>query len=268
MQPLDGIREKLKRADQNIRNLESEIAPFLARFPTFDYPVMVPGLDPVFTDEQREAWKKFGLEFREKERTEIIPLRFSVLAGEIIHHLRSCFDHLAWQLSDESCRQAGNNRFTIEFPIFDVDPTTDPDKARRYRGKVKCIINRPSALARIERLQPYKSSDPHNVPLWRLHNMDRTDKHRELTLVIFIPGARFESTGVRQSLIVKKAGIPIANIPLVGTRDLKVNTKISAYVAFGKAVKGEFEAVIQFLQRLHRFTLDSIESFADEFVGS
>ena len=98
--------------------------------------------------------------------------------------------------------------------------------------------------------------------------MDRTDKHRELTLVISTPGARLEATGVRQSLIVKKAGIPIANIPVLGTRDVKVNTKISAYVAFGKAVKGEFESVIPFLQQLHRFTSDSIESFADEFMGS
>src|SRR5438445_13331496 len=106
--PLEGIREKLKRADQNIRNLESEISPFIARFPTFEYPVMTPGTDPIFTDEQREAWKKFGLEFREREREEIIPPRFAVLAGEIIHHLRSCFDHLAWQLSDETCRNTGN----------------------------------------------------------------------------------------------------------------------------------------------------------------
>jgi len=268
MQPLDGIREKLKRADQNIRNLESEIAPFIARFPTFDFSPMALGIDPVFTDEQREAWKKFGMEFARREAEEKIPLRFAVLAGETIHHLRSCFDHLAWQLSDEICRQTRNNRFKIEFPIFDVDPATDPDKARRYRGKVKCIINRPSALARIECLQPYKSSDPLNTFLWRIHDMDRTDKHRELTLVILAAGFRSEATGVRQWLIIKNVGIPIANIPLLGTRDLKVNTKICAYVAFGKAVKGEFEPIIPFLERLHRFTSDSIESFADEFMGS
>jgi hypothetical protein len=186
--------------------------------------------------------------------------------GEIIHHLRSSFDHLAWQLSDETCRNTGNNRFSIEFPIFDVDPATDPDEAKRYRRKVKCIIHRPSALARIDRLQPHKSIEPSHTFLWRVHDMDRTDKHRELTLVIATPGAHLEANAFRHVVTVYKAGIPIGQIPLPGIFNMKVNTKICAYVAFGQPVKGEYEPVIPFLQQLHRFTLDTVEAFAAEFV--
>jgi hypothetical protein len=29
----------------------------------------------------------------------VVPPRFSVLAGEIVHHLRSCFDHVTWNFS-------------------------------------------------------------------------------------------------------------------------------------------------------------------------
>jgi hypothetical protein len=263
--PLDGIREKLKRADKSIRNLESEIAPFLAKFPTFEFPVMTPGVDKAFTDEQRKAWDKFRFEFMERDRQETIPPIFAVLAGEIIHHLRSSFDHLAWQLSDETCRNTGNNRFSIEFPVFDADPAPDPKESGRYRRKVKCIINRPSALTRIQDLQPYKSIEPLNTLIWRIHDMDRTDKHRELTLVVFTPTARLEATGLQRFVTVYKAGIPIGEMPLPRVFDMKVNTKIAAHVAFGQSVKGEFEAIVPFLQQLHRFTMDAVESFAQEF---
>jgi hypothetical protein len=264
--PLDGIRDKLKRADQCIRDLDSEIATFIAKFPTFDFPVTVPGEDPVFTDERSKVWKEFGLEFLQREREEPIPLRHAVLAGEIIHHLRSCFDHLAWQLSDETCRNTGKNGNAIEFPVFDVDTAKDKEELRRYSRKVKCITTRPAALARIESLQPYKRVEPLNDPLWRIHDMDRIDKHRELTLVICTPGARLEATGLQRFVTVYKAGIPIGKIPLPGILNMKVNTKVCAYVAFGQSVKGEFEPVIPFLAQLHRFTFDTIESFAVDFV--
>jgi hypothetical protein len=47
-------------------------------------------------------------------------LRFSVLAGEVIHHLRSCLDHLVWQLSSEPFRSAHSDR--IEFPVYERAP--------------------------------------------------------------------------------------------------------------------------------------------------
>ena len=262
--PLDGGRERLKRADQCIHNLDLEIAPFLANFPTFDFPVS-PGINPVFTDQQSDAWKQFGSEFLKAERENPIPLRFSVLAGEIIHHLRSCFDHLAWQLSDEACRSIEKVGRHIEFPVFDDDPVRDPDKAGLYGRKVKCITNRPFALARIDDLQPYKSVEPRNALLWRIHDMDRTDKHRELTLVVFTPGVHLEATGLRRVVTVYKAGVPIGEIPLPGILNMKVNTKIAPYIAFGQAVKGELEPIVPFLKQLHRFTSDAVESFAREF---
>jgi len=264
--PLDGIREKLKRADECIRNLDSEIAPFMAKFPIFDYPVVNSGIDPIFTDEHRRKWKQFGSEFLKVEQENRIPPRFAILAGEIVHHLRSCFDHLAWQLSDATCRNTGTNAIGIEFPIFITDPASDKEKLRLYRRKVQCIVNRPNALARIETLQPYKSADPVNSLIWRIHEMDRINKHRELTIVISAPGAYVEAAGLWRSVPIHKAGIPIGKVSLPGILSMALNAKVRAYVTFGQSSKGEFQPAVPFLQQLHSFTITTIEAFAGDFA--
>src|ERR1035438_3314902 len=97
--PLDGINEKLKRSHENIVNLESEIAAFLQA-----------GEYSIVENED------LGL-LREKVKHQAsrpIPLRFSVLAGETIHHLRSCLDYVAWGLSSQQYRLSSPS--SIEFP--------------------------------------------------------------------------------------------------------------------------------------------------------
>jgi hypothetical protein len=75
------MAEKLDRAKENIFNLDAEIT---VSFEKCVYPVLQVN-DP-----------KLLLEAIEYHKNLIIPPRFSVLAGEAVHHLRSCFDHVAW----------------------------------------------------------------------------------------------------------------------------------------------------------------------------
>jgi hypothetical protein len=67
--PFDGIGEKLKRSNENIHNLETEIAYF---FESSKYPVL------------SQDNKKVFLEAIEYHQQRVIPVRFSVLAGEVI----------------------------------------------------------------------------------------------------------------------------------------------------------------------------------------
>lgn len=158
-----GITEKLKRADEDIVNLHSEIDAF---FQGCRYPVL-----PKDDDEKL-------LEAIQYHKALAIPPRFSVLIGEIVHHLRSCFDHVAWQFSSEQYRR---DRFwKIEFPVFDKEPV-EKDALSRYEGKVKGITN-PAVLELIKALQPYKAPDATDAPIWIIHDMDIVDKHRELIL--------------------------------------------------------------------------------------
>jgi hypothetical protein len=159
-----GIAEKLKRADQNIVNLDSEIRVFLQS-----------GQYPVLPKPNTQGWEEALAYHRDKP----IPLRFSVLAGEIVHHLRSCLDHLVWHFSADTARAKPGS---IEFPIFEVEPSEKKEIAR-YAGKIKGITNT-NVLRLIENMQPYKAgANIANHPLLIVHNMDRFDKHRELVIV-------------------------------------------------------------------------------------
>src|ERR1700761_1924172 len=82
--PLSGAYEKLHRAEENIEKLELEITRF---FEESKYPVISNENDQLFLE---------AIDYHGNRK---IPIRFSVLAGEIVHHLRSSLDHVAWQLS-------------------------------------------------------------------------------------------------------------------------------------------------------------------------
>jgi hypothetical protein len=163
--PFAGIAEKLKRADENIGHLNSEINLFIQS-----------GEYPVLPDKNAKEWE----ESVAYHRTKLIPLKFAVLTGEIVHHLRSCLDHVVWHFSDACARAADPNG--IEFPIYENRPGNS-DERRRYKRKVQGITF-PNVLSLIEDMQPYKAApDVANHALLIVHNMDRFDKHRELVIV-------------------------------------------------------------------------------------
>lgn len=162
--PFAGIAEKLKRSEQNILNLEFELDAFIKN-----------GKYPVIPKKNMEEWEEAVSYHRDKH----IPLRFAVLVGEIVHHLRSCLDHIVWYFSDSASRAQPNG---IEFPIFKIKPT-DKKEIERYTRKIKGIKDA-GLLAMIEEKQPYQiGPDAANHRLLILHDMDRFDKHRELAIV-------------------------------------------------------------------------------------
>ena len=161
--PLEGIAERLKRAKENVHNLDVEINSFLDE----------KGHREVI-ERDHETIKKF----KEFWGSQSIPPRFPVLISEILHHYRASLDNLIWEL----LRQAGHsprNPSDIEFPILSARPTT-PDKLALFNRKIEGVGNQASAL--IESLQPYndvsKWEGPHHS-LLILHDMNRFDKHRE-----------------------------------------------------------------------------------------
>jgi hypothetical protein len=178
---LDGARERLKRADENIRNLNREITDFLAPAPMVTVAVDYGAGEPIVTDEDRKAYEKL----KEFISSTTINPRLRVLTGEIIHHLRCAFDHVAWQLSSADLQAKSPNQ--IEFTVFTERPKpcgVRKNKISRYCRKVEGIAS-PTALARIDALQPYTRTNPLRHILWLIHDMDRIDKHRELILVAF-----------------------------------------------------------------------------------
>lgn len=60
-------------------------------------------------------------------------MRFSILAGEAVHHLRSTLDYIVWELA-----ASGNevqHSAALEFPIFDREPVDTSTQARCDRKR-------------------------------------------------------------------------------------------------------------------------------------
>ena len=116
MQDFRGIGAKLYRAEENIFNLYEEIERF---FEEGDHPIL-----------PKDDGKSFS-EAIEYHKNRVIPPRFSVLAGEIVHHLRSCFDHVVWHFSVLKVK----NIRKIEFPVFETAPINQ-DGRKLFEGKI------------------------------------------------------------------------------------------------------------------------------------
>jgi hypothetical protein len=227
---LTGIEQKLKRADESMLNLDAEITTFLKQRP-----------EGGFSEDKQKALDEWLAHHVKRG----VPPRFSIIAGEIIHHLRSCLDHLAWTLSTESYRRA--HETAIAFPIIPTEPRTK-DEIRRYKRQVEGISST-KALRLINDAQPYHSPKPHDHPLFTLHELDRVDKHHEIVLAvrsfnmgITIPRAWFTSTIFGAYQMDEKA--------FAEYFAQKVEVKVSGCIAFAEFGQRKNQPIIPSLQHL------------------
>jgi hypothetical protein len=267
--PLDSARERLKRADENIKQLNVEVAAFLSQWPSFKFFCGNPGI----SDKQQEMLKKY----REIALNRSVDPRISVLAGEVIHHMRSAFDHVVWQLSSLEHR-LGKSGTKIEFPVIDVAPTHTPtcaipgvnvNKLCLYCRKIHGVTSQ-TARARIEQLQPYLTMGVNagRNPLWLIHDFDRKDKHRDLILSMYsislAPFRRVHSHVWREHYPWETT--PRRVIPLY-TEKVEDGGDVALQIAFRELSEREDKPIVPTLQYLLNFARDSVESFSGEFPG-
>jgi hypothetical protein len=239
MQDFSGIDEKLKRAEESIYNLYSEMKKFLEEG---DY--------PVFPENDRELHLK-AIEYH---KNRAIPPRFSVLAGEIIHQLRSCFDHVVWHFSMVPVQ----NHWQIGFPVVFEKRPTDKRSCEKFEAKIQGIAD-PSAKALIQRLQPYNAADPTDDPLWLIHSFDIVDKHKELILCegtssVALPR---EMEGILKSYQREHPELS----PVQVARHFKHDGPSQPCVSFTNFGRREVESVTEGLIRLFYYTNEVVEEF-------
>lgn len=236
-----GLREKLKRANESIQNLNTEIVAFQKERPKGG-----------FSKDKQKA----SAQLVEFNRNREVPVRFGVIAGEIIHHLRSTLEHIAWALSSDSYRNSSPR--AIGFPIFTEKPSKN--KISTYSGQVKGILSA-GALSLIEELQPYNAANPADDPLSIINELDREDKHHTLLLVgaswhmgLTIPLRLFTWTVIRDD-IDPKIFEPRA------TDNLKL--EFSFYVVFAQFGQRKDQPVIPALTEL----ADKIGAIVERFAA-
>jgi len=238
--PFDGIYEKLKRSGEHIRNLESESDRF---FEERGYKVLP-------HDDSQLLLKAF----QDLEKLDV-PLRFSVLMGEVAHHLRSCLDHIVWQFSSPEYRNSKDGR-AIEFPILKARPG-DKNRFPSYERKIQGVTH-PGVLDMIEQLQPYNSTKPRRQPLFLIHHLDITDKHRELVLCASTGGIAVDALAFQETMARYQQGVITETEAQIYLKDY---ANFAPMIAFRDLGKGEPEAVVPLLYDLHNVVARIVAAF-------
>lgn len=158
--PIDGPWLKIDRAEIHLKSLEERVQGFLNSNPY----AVVNDLDPQTGEHVLRASIRAA-----------VPAEWSAIIGDIAHNLRSALDLLVWQMA---LLRTNSPYGKTAFPIFDV--------FAKYRDNGRVIIQNltPRQKALIKRLQPYqRGSRAQSHPLWLLHDINNSDKHRVIQAV-------------------------------------------------------------------------------------
>lgn len=171
---LDGVCEKLIRADEHLHEIRTAEAEYIVS-ETY-------GVRRQHEDHIPEKSGRAGLTWR-ADLTPVPPLRLGTLCGDFVHNLRSSLDHLARALVLENGGAPVDEPPPFpptQFPILD-DRLTRGEQIRQVtvQGGVST-----QAEFLLDLVQPYQMvDDPTLHPLWLLNRMWNIDKHRTLAVV-------------------------------------------------------------------------------------
>ncbi len=222
---------------------------------------------------------------------ESVPDDFGLLFGDCVHNLRSSLDHLAMALAMANAARQGvamtdREIAGSEFPIFFDRPMTLGEETKK--------IGRMDATARqiiADTLQPHlRGAQYRDDPLWRIHEFDRIDKHRRLTLcaasnlatdptgttmpaVGFIlkekPTYRLLHYRSTPMMVVERGAVLLnytAVYPDDPSRKVKMQPNMPLQIAFGKGETLEFEPLVPTLKALCEFVRNTVFAQLTKFL--
>jgi hypothetical protein len=160
--PLDSTRGKLVRAVQRSKDL---------RLYCDAYEEQHPWRFESHWDASSDCYIAFM-------RGRLPPMYLGLILGEVVHDLRSAFDHLAWAVAVEHVGIAAlatpSAQNAVQFPITSTRARFDSHRALRFFSD--------EAVALMESFQPYHNAGSHLVhPLAAVQSLSNRDKHRALT---------------------------------------------------------------------------------------
>ncbi len=166
---LTGVREKVIRARQHLKTFNAQVAAWQRTSPH--------GIRRQYEDHIPEKSGRPGLTWRAWVNNPP-PVRLSIIAGDVIHNLRSALDHLAWALVLENGGEPNDEgRPKTQFVIrtkprikYGTQPLVIATKSGSISPAAQCII---------EAVQPH---DRPEKPLYALLAMSNIDKHRTLLI--------------------------------------------------------------------------------------
>ncbi len=159
---LYGVCEKIARADIAIGEVRAWLAGLNAQF--------APGLVQSHFDEATE-------DFVVTVAGEVeVPLKASILVGEVVHHLRSVLDHLVVALVKDAGKPVTRNH---AFPVCSQRTSWEGCLKKGYLSGV-----RPEEVKMIQKAQPYHIDNHRDHYLSALQKLDNLDKHQVLVVIV------------------------------------------------------------------------------------
>lgn len=150
---------------------------------------------------------------------EPVPIEFSMVAGDIVHNLRSALDYLAWELVLSEGQTPGRH---TAFPIY--VKKTDFDKRVRNPPKgrlspLEGIDPASDKFALVEWFQPYRhvGMGPNETMLAVLAALSNRDKHRGL-----LAGSSWLHA-LDLDRILEMSGAPLSSYEVLATPDILEN---------------------------------------------
>lgn len=209
-----------------------------------------------------------------------VPDRLSIIAGDCLFNLRASLDHLALSLAKTATANINSTQIAnSEFPIFS-NALTARDESRKIGGIT------PPASAIIKGLQPYHRGSAYTThPLWQLHELNRIDKHRELTILSALSMKQGkECVGLRADSFENVSGyayfissgdftlkadaifVRWAALLIDPNQDVNMNPRIPVEVVFDDAGPAHRQSVIPTLQSICDFVRDSVIAQLAKFL--
>lgn len=188
------------------------------------------------------------------------PAEIGLVAGDVIHNLRSALDHLAYQLVYVS---GATHTKQTSFPIWDDPAEYKHQRVRKVQGMTQ------RAIDAIDATEPYQGGK--GAGLWCLHYLDIADKHHALLITpVNLTGASFVVPGFWErdykgvgGVSFPKFGKRLEEGDVIATREPNRGCDINFTldVAFTKPDVIEGKPVIETLQRLADLVDNLIVSF-------
>ena len=162
--PLEGCRAKVERAKEHFYALYGEYGAFFERNPFgfANYTNPAAGEQVYLARISRQP----------------PTARWGVIAGEIVHQLRSALDLLVWQLVLDNGGRPKTGAGGTGFPICRTEDGYEKSSRTKLRGASE------TAVKAIENIQPYRMPEGMGYLLGVLHDLDIRDKHQVLNLAV------------------------------------------------------------------------------------
>lgn len=207
---LEGARLKIGRAKHHLEELEFQFGvSSTAHRDAFAHESNAEGTEHV-------VWLKDDL-------GPVSPL-YPLIIGDYFHNLRSALDHIAFEVNKLGAGAQFTDKLArdSEFPVFEDEAAfkrSAPRKIAGFRAKERALITD---------MQPYIGLDhPTRSGLLSIHDLNRFDKHRELTLLWHGWGQISINVGPNDTVDTPSVGKPLeAGTEVLRARLAEPKTKV------------------------------------------